>query len=880
VASANTAIDDLLATTIGGANVSHRYAHAVVGFAAGMTPQQAAALRADPRILHVEPDMIARGTGEASFSGNPDIPDPWGLRRISSPDGLAPEFDPCGADGSGVTIAIVDSGIAFDHTEFEDRIVAAVNFYPGSDSPEDEFGHGTHVASIAAGATVGVARAADIAALRVLGPDNTGPNSGIIAALNWLANPFNIEPPATVNMSLGGWSPAILSNIYYNALAAVSGRGIPIVVSAGNDAYPALWSLPSNSADTLTIGATGILDRPAVFSNNGPTVDLWAPGVNILAADSRRSDGGLKLDSGTSMASPMAAGVMALQLQRNPPSIFVEIPEAASAESMRQRLALIAATVEGRLEDWTSPIDVAVGGNGALAGASNRLLQACPPSSALDCEEPLVWQETTASIILGDGIDLLAPGFSCSRTVSHPSGIVQLNVDIPAVVPRINADGSITDMAANILITDIATETPIWASTESWITQAPIDRSASNTVVATGMQGLRIDWIPIDAETPGGYGYAMTANVIAIQPGNLDRDGDVGGADLLMLLGEWGPCLRPACAADLNHDGIVDGADLTLLLSYWGEVITLPYPGFIHDCDGNQVPASWLGDQFLDDGTRQYAPTPFQFPIETVTANLNCPELSWDAPNVGFSVSPEDPRPGACVLPDGTCIETAPLACGQAAGFFLGHGRTCDQLGETIRINPDYECPEGTIGYGSPSQISTDVINDSTYFGKLWRQPIDPGLGSIDSITMIGTVVAMARSNSNRFPEAHGYGRPSLSTDLEVTLGFRDASDPVSFVRTPERSPLTRSGMTLVTLGYTIDVAFAGDGREIASIQFSPAAEGLGPAESCLLGQIGTFLEADDPSPGAEFSVDGGLTWQPIIGTDGRRYQLTLCITP
>ena len=155
-------IDEVLADTIGGGRTTQRYVYAIVGFAAYMTPLEAALLLDDPRVRRVEPDFIAHGGNWLPSRGDntnddPNLPAPWGLRRISDPDGLAPDYDPCGADGSGVTVVVLDSGITPDHTEFEGRIVEALNFNPNVDSAVDQFGHGTHVASTIAGATIGVA---------------------------------------------------------------------------------------------------------------------------------------------------------------------------------------------------------------------------------------------------------------------------------------------------------------------------------------------------------------------------------------------------------------------------------------------------------------------------------------------------------------------------------------------------------------------------------------------------------------------------------------------------------------------------------------------------------------------------------------------------
>ncbi|NBQ13647.1 MAG: hypothetical protein EBU31_03310 [Proteobacteria bacterium] len=137
----------VLAETIGGARVKFRYQYAVVGFAASMTAAQADQLRNHPLVARVEPDMEGALDGAGSTAPNdPNSPDPWGLRRITQADGLAPTYEPCGADGSGVTMVIVDSGIVPEHQEFAGRIRYVGNFYAGGRDHRRGAGRGHRVA--------------------------------------------------------------------------------------------------------------------------------------------------------------------------------------------------------------------------------------------------------------------------------------------------------------------------------------------------------------------------------------------------------------------------------------------------------------------------------------------------------------------------------------------------------------------------------------------------------------------------------------------------------------------------------------------------------------------------------------------------------------
>ena len=145
--AARQVVQDVIAASIDPQNTRFIYEYAIVGFGAWMTHAQAEMLQDHPLVKYVEPDFIVTMDGNED-EGDPDKPNTWGLRRISDPDELAPAFDPCGADGTGVTVVIIDSGIALEHTEFTGRIRTTVNFnHDGAPDGADSDGHGTHVAS-------------------------------------------------------------------------------------------------------------------------------------------------------------------------------------------------------------------------------------------------------------------------------------------------------------------------------------------------------------------------------------------------------------------------------------------------------------------------------------------------------------------------------------------------------------------------------------------------------------------------------------------------------------------------------------------------------------------------------------------------------------
>ncbi len=872
------AVDAVLQDMKGIAAVTQRYDHALVGFAAFMSPADAGALLADPRIRRVEADLLSRGfssfgdSGEEGYVIDPDLNGPWGLLRISDPDGLATRFDPCGADGAGVTVVVIDSGITPDHTEFGDRIVAMENFNPSEADAIDGTGHGTHVAGTIAGRTAGVAPAADIAALRANDANGESATSVVIAALNWAASPFELPTPAVVNMSIGGTGLGFANSIYFNALQAVQNRGIPIVTSAGNYAHPAQWSMPANSAATVCVGATGIRDRPAVFSNNGPTVDIWAPGVNVLAADADHPDGGLKVDSGTSMSAPMTTGVLALHLQRHAPHASTEAAGGAVFDAVRRTLALIAAGAEGKLEDWNDPEVVAVGANGALAGAANILLQACDADFVPNCVDPLSWHGAAASIVLGDGIDPLPPGFTCSRVVANPRSLVELNIQAPSLLPVVEEDGTISNVAADIVVTDLATGQPVWFASQSWFAQNGYVRSEARRLVASGPQGFRVDWISYRDDLSGGYGYAMTATVaqLRFRPAGPGERGTVGGTELGQMLGAWGPCVAGApCPSDLDGDGMTGASDLGLLLSVWGTIPVPVRPGFVLDCSGNQIPGSWLGDHYLDENGRSFWLNPLEYAPSVVTADLNCDHLEWDAPRTGTHISPIDPRMGASVNPfDDTCIETD--VAGSTGGFFFGHGTDCDQAGPTI---DGASWCTGDISSGDPSNENGNPNWDDT----LVRQPLPEAARRIDRITTLGAIVLRADSKSNMASTQYQRLSPAFTGDLRITVALDDGTTR-SVVRSPEVGLAFFSKVPSLFSYFSAEDIHEDDGRDVESICLTMSSPEPGLSMDRALRLMTSSLADDDPAPGAEYSPDNGRTWYPLLDSDERRLQVVWCI--
>ena len=212
-------------------------------------------------------------------------------------------------NNKNIDIYIVDTGIDITHKEFvNNNIIWGNNFVDTINT--DCSGHGTHVASLAAGKKYGVAKGANLIAVKVLGCNGVGSYSGIISAIEWIINRSKTTGRISIiNMSLSGPSSIGLDTVIKSAFD----NGIYVVVAAGNSNKNACDYSPARLPEAITVAATQSNDSKASFSNYGQCVDVYAPGVNIVASWPGNKFAGL---SGTSMASPVACGVLAIYLSK------------------------------------------------------------------------------------------------------------------------------------------------------------------------------------------------------------------------------------------------------------------------------------------------------------------------------------------------------------------------------------------------------------------------------------------------------------------------------------------------------------------------------------------------------------------------------------
>lgn len=269
------------------------------------TADQVDAISSDPSVAFVVPDTEVEATG-TQYSPQ------WNLDRVDQQTMPLDNTYNYADDGSGITIYVADSGLLSTHTEFSGRVA------PGFDAIGDGYGtgdcngHGTFVAALAAGSYYGVAKAATVIPVRVLGCDGTGTWSQVIAGIDWVVNHHVAGTQSVLNLSLRGDANDAADAAVQRAI----NDGIVVTVAAGNDSLDACNYSPARVPDALTIGATNSSDGFSWFSNSGACVDMFAPGEGISSAYNRSDTDGVVM-SGTSASSPMVAGAAAVAFARD-----------------------------------------------------------------------------------------------------------------------------------------------------------------------------------------------------------------------------------------------------------------------------------------------------------------------------------------------------------------------------------------------------------------------------------------------------------------------------------------------------------------------------------------------------------------------------------
>jgi subtilisin len=359
-----------------GVSPNHVYVRAVRGFAGTVGSGRLAALRADPRVLHVTPDRKVAAIAKPGGGGGTPTPSqtvPVGIQRI----GAAPGSLPANANGAGIGVAVVDTGVDLNHNDL--KPLGGASFTAFGTSAQDNNGHGTHVAGTIGARhntvdVVGVAPAATIYAVKVLDASGSGSDSDVMAGFDWVAANFDQVNPniRVVNVSLGR-AGSLNDNLPLRAsVKALHTLGIAVIVAAGNDAglevsqqvpatYPEVIAVASTTAApglNQSRFFTGVIpaDTASYFTSDGEYdssgigVTVSAPGedqeninkagfIQSVGILSTKLGGGTTRMSGTSMAAPHVAGVAALLFQAKSSSTVEEIRGRVGTGAVRQGVA-------------------------------------------------------------------------------------------------------------------------------------------------------------------------------------------------------------------------------------------------------------------------------------------------------------------------------------------------------------------------------------------------------------------------------------------------------------------------------------------------------------------------------------------------------------
>lgn len=376
-----------------GLNHVFNLAEGLKGYSGRFFPETVDAIRKDPRVKFVEHDSRVFAT---DFETQKDSP--WGLARISHREGLTLGtfskylYDNDG--GEGVTSYVIDTGTNIDHVDFEGRAKWGKTI-PANDQDIDGNGHGTHCSGTIAGKKYGVAKKANVVAVKVLGTNGSGTMSDVLKGVEWAAAAHKAAVKegkkgfkgSTANMSLGGGKSPSLDLAVNAAVKA----GIHFAVAAGNDNADACNYSPAAAKDAVTVGASALSDDRAYFSNYGKCVDLFGPGVNIQSTYIG-SKYAIATLSGTSMASPHVAGILSYFLSLQP-STDSEFAVAGAVTPAQLKKNLISYSTPNVLSDINSDTPNLL----IFNGAGKNLTSFWDSSAAVASEDDV--KETEFSIL-------------------------------------------------------------------------------------------------------------------------------------------------------------------------------------------------------------------------------------------------------------------------------------------------------------------------------------------------------------------------------------------------------------------------------------------------------------------------------------------------
>ncbi|WRZ94413.1 S8 family serine peptidase [Streptomyces sp. NBC_01007] len=392
----------------------------------------------------------------------------------------APEAWAKGYDGTGTKVAVLDTGVDPDHPDLAGRVKETRNF---TDDPDavDHHGHGTHVASTIAGSGAasggkykGVAPGADLYIGKVLNSAGSGPQSGVIAGMEWAV----AEGADVVSMSLGSEAASDGTDPLSEAVNQLTASsGALFVIAAGNTGPSKSTVGSPGAADAaLTVGAVSKQDQLASFSSRGPVKDTFAvkpeitaPGVGIVAARAAGTSMGTPVDAdytsanGTSMATPHVSGAAAILAQRHPDwtadrlkQVLVGTAEQGSYTAYQQGGGRVDVPKALDATVYSSPAVISMGKSSAESGPVTRTLSYVNTSAA----------DTTLSLRLFT-VGETAPPVDGTFTLSATGVTVPANSTASVTVtyhPELGAMGDYTGVITATATDGTAVHTTIGAT--------------------------------------------------------------------------------------------------------------------------------------------------------------------------------------------------------------------------------------------------------------------------------------------------------------------------------------------------------------------------------------------------------------------------------
>lgn len=290
-----------------------KFRNMMYGAQCSLTPTQIEELSSSPSFVSVYEDIDVQACMDPVESPSNDKL----LSHTASSQSMSWAISRIGLDPASMSnndkydVFILDTGVDMDHEDL--NVAGGYNLVSPGYSPTDFNGHGTHIAGIVAAknndkGVLGVLPGARIWSIKVLNDDGSGSMSTILSGLDLVAWLIGNDPKnKAVNLSLGGFVGTRDYTPLDNAVERIAKKGVPVTVAAGNSSSNADLFTPSHALQALTVGAYDSNDTFARFSNYGSSIDLLAPGVDILSTFL----GSERRLSGTSMAAPLVCGLTA-----------------------------------------------------------------------------------------------------------------------------------------------------------------------------------------------------------------------------------------------------------------------------------------------------------------------------------------------------------------------------------------------------------------------------------------------------------------------------------------------------------------------------------------------------------------------------------------